>query len=86
MFLLKSRIILFFTILAICLAAIISTPLASQTPRAPRTTLFEGARLILGDGHAPIESSAFIVENGRFTQRRTKGRAAASRRRGCASI
>ena len=26
-------------------------------------TVFEGARLITGDGSAPIENSAFIVEN-----------------------
>ncbi len=30
-------------------------------------TLFEGARLITGDGSAPIEDSAVIVEDGRFT-------------------
>jgi hypothetical protein len=30
-------------------------------------TLFEGARLITGDGGAPVEDSAFIVENDRFT-------------------
>jgi imidazolonepropionase-like amidohydrolase len=29
--------------------------------------LFEGARLIAGDGSAPIENSAFVVETGRFT-------------------
>ncbi len=29
--------------------------------------LFEGARLIIGDDSGPIENSAFIVENGRFT-------------------
>ena len=45
-------------------------PLAGQ---APRTTLFEGARLILGDGQPPIESSAFIVDNGRFTSVGRKG-------------
>ena len=28
---------------------------------------FEGARLIVGDGNAPIESSAFLVEDGVFT-------------------
>src|SRR5947208_2285082 len=32
-----------------------------------KATLFEGARLIMGDGGAPIESSAFVVENDRFT-------------------
>ena len=31
-------------------------------------TVFEGARLIVGDGAAPIENSAFIVANNRFTQ------------------
>ena len=30
--------------------------------------MFEGARLIVGDGAAPIENSAFIVANNRFTQ------------------
>jgi imidazolonepropionase-like amidohydrolase len=31
-------------------------------------TVFEGARLITGDGSAPIEDSAFIVENTQFTR------------------
>jgi imidazolonepropionase-like amidohydrolase len=30
--------------------------------------LYEGARLITGDGSAPIESSAFVVTNNQFTQ------------------
>ncbi len=34
----------------------------------PAVTVFEGARLITGDGSAPIESSAFTVENGLFTR------------------
>src|SRR5438105_1299686 len=38
-----------------------------------RTTLFDGARLITGDGSAPIESSAFIVQNGHFTTVGRKG-------------
>jgi imidazolonepropionase-like amidohydrolase len=42
---------------------------AAQTP----VTLFEGARLIVGDGKAPIENSAFIVENNRFTRVGKKG-------------
>jgi imidazolonepropionase-like amidohydrolase len=37
-------------------------------PPTPGPTLFENARLIVGDGSAPIESAAFIVENGRFTR------------------
>ena len=28
--------------------------------------LFEGARLIIGDGSAPIENSAFIIENNKI--------------------
>jgi imidazolonepropionase-like amidohydrolase len=35
--------------------------------------LYEGARLIAGDGRAPIESAAFLVENGRFTRVGRKG-------------
>ena len=31
-------------------------------------TVFEGARLIVGDGSAPIEDAVFTVENDRFTQ------------------
>jgi imidazolonepropionase-like amidohydrolase len=31
-----------------------------------QTAVFEGARLVTGDGSAPIEDSAFIVEGGRF--------------------
>jgi imidazolonepropionase-like amidohydrolase len=34
----------------------------------PTVTVFEGARLITGDGSAPIENSAFIVENNVFTR------------------
>ncbi|MGH7501398.1 MAG: amidohydrolase family protein [Longimicrobiales bacterium] len=30
-------------------------------------TLYEGARIIIGDGSAPIENGAFVVEDGRFT-------------------
>ena len=36
-------------------------------------TVFEGARLILGDGSQPIENSAFLVEGDRFTQVGRKG-------------
>jgi imidazolonepropionase-like amidohydrolase len=31
-------------------------------------TVFEGARLIVGDGSAPIEDAVFVVEGDRFTQ------------------
>ncbi len=44
----------------------------SQRPegqaQSPAVTVFEGARLITGDGSPPIEDSAFIVQNNKFTQ------------------
>jgi imidazolonepropionase-like amidohydrolase len=39
----------------------------SQTPGPSRATLYEGGRLIIGDGTAPIESGAFVVQGGHFT-------------------
>jgi len=35
--------------------------------------VYEGATLITGDGRAPIENSAFVVQNDRFTQVGRKG-------------
>src|SRR5205085_2436980 len=35
--------------------------------------LSEGARLIPGDGSAPVENSAFLVENAKFTKIGKKG-------------
>src|SRR5258705_7463117 len=61
------------TAFAILLAASLSLVSAcsprAENPPAPsaRVTVFEGARLIAGDGSAPIEDSAFIVENNQFT-------------------
>jgi imidazolonepropionase-like amidohydrolase len=46
---------------------------AVQVAPAGRAVLYEGARLIAGDGRAPIEGSAFLVENGRFTRVGRKG-------------
>ncbi len=50
----------------LCAAAACSPRVGSQAA-TPRVTVFEGARLIAGDGTAPIENSAFIVQNDRFT-------------------
>jgi imidazolonepropionase-like amidohydrolase len=44
------------------------TTAGAQTTRQAEALLYEGARLITGDGSAPIERSAFLVENGRFTR------------------
>ena len=38
-----------------------------------RTVVYEGARLITGDGGAPIDDSAFIVVNDRFVAVGRKG-------------
>ena len=45
-----------------------SAPAPEQAPAATGVTVFEGARLIVGDDSAPIENAAFIVDNGRFGQ------------------
>src|SRR5262249_44409276 len=51
-------------------AAALPSPLAAQ---APAVTVFEGARLITGDGGTPIDDSAFVVEGNRITQVGRKG-------------
>jgi len=43
-----------------------STPMTAQAPAG--VTIFEGARLIVGDGSAALENSAFIVNGTRITQ------------------
>src|SRR5712692_7700628 len=47
----------------VVLAAAVTAPTHAQTS----ATVYEGARLIMGGG-GTIENSAFVVENGRFTQ------------------
>ena len=51
---------------ALVLAAAVQTS-------GPARTLFEGARLITDDGRAPIENSAFLVENDTITRVGRKG-------------
>ena len=48
---------------ALALGGMVST----QAPQPSGVALYEGARLIVGDGKT-IENSAFIVENGRISQ------------------
>lgn len=51
----------------------LSSQLPAQTPRAAASaTLFEGARLIVGDGRV-IDNSAFLIENSRITRVGRKG-------------
>jgi imidazolonepropionase-like amidohydrolase len=60
------------TMLGIGALAALSLQAAGQVP-GTTTTLFEGARLIAGDGGAPIENSAFIVDNNKFARIGEKG-------------
>jgi imidazolonepropionase-like amidohydrolase len=53
-------------------AAVIVTGTGPDGQGTP-VTIFEGARLIAGDGQPPIEDSAFIVENNTFRQVGRKG-------------
>src|SRR6266853_854351 len=58
--------------IAVFLATGYLTPVVeAQQPAA--VTVFEGARLVVGDGSAPVADAAFIVENGRFTAVGRKG-------------
>jgi imidazolonepropionase-like amidohydrolase len=61
------------TILAVALAIAAKSPGSSAQAPASNRTLFEGAGLILGEGSAAIENSAFLVENGQFTKVGRKG-------------
>ena len=46
---------------------------AAKQEATPSATIFEGARLITGDGSAPVEISAFVVENAKITAVGHKG-------------
>lgn len=66
--------------LAACCLMVGSASIAtySQSPTLPSApVLYEGARLIIGDSSAAIESGAFIVQNGRITALGRKGAVAA---------
>jgi imidazolonepropionase-like amidohydrolase len=65
---------------AVVVAAVGSLSVIAQSPRGSGAiTIFEGARLIVGDGSRPIERSAFLVENDRFTRVGAMGRLQAPR-------
>ncbi len=60
---------------SLVLAAGSSSQVQGQAPGTTGATVFEGARLITGDGGA-IENSAFVVENNRFTSVGRRGEVA----------
>jgi len=55
------------------LASACSSADSGQPTQPTDVTVYEGARLIVGDGRAPIEDSVFVVEDGRFTQVGARG-------------
>ena len=61
-----------FSIAAIWVAGFF-TSIVLEAQRPAAATVFEGARLIVGDGSVPIADSAFLVEDGRFTAVGRKG-------------
>src|SRR6267378_1814430 len=64
----RSNFLKVVTILLTVRVTACSFPVETQGTRSSGATVFEGARLITGDGSAPIENSAFLVENTRFTR------------------
>ncbi len=59
--------------LTLVLATVYFMPVAGEAQQPAAVTVYEGARLITGDGSAPIADAAFLVENGRFTAVGRKG-------------
>ena len=61
-------------ILPCCVIVAFATVLNAGAQRGSNATVwFEGARLIVGDGSAPVENSAFVVEGDTFTWVGKKG-------------
>src|SRR4029077_2132480 len=68
-----------FYLLATCLfVTACSSRVENQTAGTSGVMVFEGAQLITGDGSAPIENSAFIVQNDQFTRVGRRGDAPAA--------
>jgi len=65
--------------LAAAIAAFSAASSAIEAQTTAPAVLFEGARLIDGEGRAPIDDAAFVVENGRFTAVGKRGEIAAPR-------
>ena len=64
-------------LIAAIAAIVAAVAINAQVP--PEAILFEGARLIDGTGGTPLDDSAFVVENGRFTAVGRRGEIAAPR-------
>jgi imidazolonepropionase-like amidohydrolase len=60
----RSRLLLVLTVALVAMGSWSAVPRA----QAPATTAFEGARVIVGDGSAPIENATIVVTAGRIAQ------------------
>ena len=68
---LKSRFAIVLTGLVALTALVAACGQATETtqaPAGPPTTVFEGARVIVGDGSAPIENGVVVVRDTQFVQ------------------
>src|SRR6516162_7936511 len=54
-------------LLSLAMFAVLRVAASAQAP-GTGVIVFEGARVIVGDGRAPIENASFIVSGARFTQ------------------
>lgn len=68
------RVLIF---LVVTLGTALAGPCAGQSPGRASAVVFEGARLITGDGGAAIEDAAFVVQGGRITAAGRRGEVAA---------
>jgi imidazolonepropionase-like amidohydrolase len=59
--------------LPVAIVLVVAAGLSWRTQGQTRTVVYEGARLIIGDGRPPLDNSAFVVVNERFTQVGRKG-------------
>ena len=58
---------------SVALAAAATVAAQGQTASSGRAVAYEGARLIVGDGSAPIESGVMVVREGRIVAVGSKG-------------
>ena len=55
-------------LISLLIVAACSTPTTDQAPGVTGVTVFEGTRLVVGDGSVPIENATFIVDDTRLAQ------------------
>ena len=64
----ESRHVAFAGLLLVVLFSVAACSTPERAPGATGVTVFQGARLIVGDGGVPIEHGAFMVDGTRFIQ------------------